>query len=319
MINNALLSQIKKKHSEIYLNTIPDYEKLSTGLLSLDYALGGGLPLGCIVELAALPGVGKSTTALFLCKTLQEQGFEVAYLDLERSVKNSRFKQLQLSTERFHYIIPRSGKEALTTAMDFASAGVKLIVVDSVPLLLSEDSEDNTIDKPSMAGVARLLSQVQSRLVPVLEDSSAICLFINQVRTSIGSYHSGVSSSGGLALQYMNTLSIFASKGKIFPDGSGKEIEYTIKKNKAGKEGLKAQAYLLYESGICPYSSALQFFEEIGFVIRKGSWLYLTDTLAASLSIDPKLGQGSKATTDFFRSHSDVYSSLYSQALSSLR
>lgn len=55
---------------------------VSTGILSLDYALGvGGLPLGRIVEIYGPESSGKTTLALSVISAAQKIGMHCTFID----------------------------------------------------------------------------------------------------------------------------------------------------------------------------------------------------------------------------------------------
>ena len=63
-------------------------ETFSTGPLSLDLALGGGLPYGRFVEIFGPEQSGKTTLALSCCVSLQASGKRqrCAYIDVEHAL-----------------------------------------------------------------------------------------------------------------------------------------------------------------------------------------------------------------------------------------
>lgn len=62
---------IKNNKTDIYNDPMPSY-KVSTGVFSLDYLLGGGLPSGAITRLLGVPGSGKTSAALLVIKNFFE-------------------------------------------------------------------------------------------------------------------------------------------------------------------------------------------------------------------------------------------------------
>jgi hypothetical protein len=63
----------------------PISSRLSTGIEALDVSLGGGLPLGKIVEISGLPGSGRSTLALSIGLRCLALGQTVAWIESDSS------------------------------------------------------------------------------------------------------------------------------------------------------------------------------------------------------------------------------------------
>ena len=63
----------------------PSDAPIPTGFVSLDHALGGGLPRGRIVELFGPSSSGKTTLALQVVARLRRSGSTAAWLDAEHS------------------------------------------------------------------------------------------------------------------------------------------------------------------------------------------------------------------------------------------
>lgn len=61
-------------------------ETIPTGSLSLDIALGGGLPKGRIIEVYGPESSGKTTLTLHAIAAVQKQGGTAAFIDAEHAL-----------------------------------------------------------------------------------------------------------------------------------------------------------------------------------------------------------------------------------------
>ena len=61
-------------------------ETIPTGSISLDIALGGGVPRGRIVEIYGPESSGKTTLSLHILAEAQKKGGTVAFLDAEHAL-----------------------------------------------------------------------------------------------------------------------------------------------------------------------------------------------------------------------------------------
>ncbi len=87
----AALSQIEKQYGKGSVMKLGEckameIETIPTGALSLDIALGGGVPRGRIIEVYGPESSGKTTLALHIVAEAQKQGGEAAFIDAENAL-----------------------------------------------------------------------------------------------------------------------------------------------------------------------------------------------------------------------------------------
>ena len=86
---------------------------LSTGSLTLDVALGGGLPRGRVVEIYGPESSGKTTLALHCVAEAQKNGGTAAFIDAEHALDPSYAKRVGVNVEKLLCSQPDSGEMAL--------------------------------------------------------------------------------------------------------------------------------------------------------------------------------------------------------------
>ena len=79
---NMVMAQINKTANETVVQRLGkmeriDTERISTGVKKLDDALGGGFPIGRMVEMFGLPASGKSLIAQLVIAQAQKKGGEL--------------------------------------------------------------------------------------------------------------------------------------------------------------------------------------------------------------------------------------------------
>lgn len=309
---NALM---KKKYGFFYGHEPPPLDRMPTGVLGLDYLMGGGIPKGRHVEISAPESAGKTTTALFIVKTLIQSGHAVAYLDLEKTLTIERVKELGIDSENFLYFRPNSGTDAFEVFSDVAAQGVSLVVIDSVPYLIPPSTLDKDIGAVTMSPQARLISSEQSRLATIAEQTNCSCLFINQLRDKIGGYGGGKVSTGGNALKYLLSikLEIYA---KSVDDKGCKTMTFKVKKNKtASTEGKNTEIDLSVEKGLLPESSWRVILTDLGLMVRAGSYYKFSPEVAEEFNIPEKIGQGSNSVLEYVANNPKIYQLLYDKAI----
>ena len=115
-----------------------DIQTISSGILSLDMALGvGGFPRGRIVEVYGPESTGKTTIALQTVAECQREGGTVAYIDAENAMDPVYAKALGVDIDSLLLSQPASGEEGLEITQKLVTSGaVDMVVVDSVAALV---------------------------------------------------------------------------------------------------------------------------------------------------------------------------------------
>lgn len=312
---------LSKKYGNMYFGSKPPkLMRESTGYIGLDYILGGGIPVGRIVQLAAPPSVGKSTTSLCIARTFIKKELPVAYIDLERTCDQDRIDFLGITDSNedlFHYSRPSNGETALEFAVEVAALGVKLVIIDSVPNLLPKTVMDSDVGKQSYSPVAKLLGNEYSKLVAAFEHNQSCLLLINQVRDNVGSMFGGKSNPGGYAIKHALSINI-----DMFRTGAGKDtdsysVTYKTQKNKTYQENLTTEIQYSRTSkfGLCPFSSLLFEGVRTKVIIQAGAYYKLSEELAAELDIPITIGQGKDNAIKTLEENSSLYTKLYTQIL----
>ena len=105
--------------------------KWDTGLFDLNEIIGGGIPEGRIIELYGTEGSGKTTLAHHLtaqCEKAINIPIEGTFSSERARIFGNKPKQLIVRRAEF-------GEEVMESTIEFARAGVPLIVIDSVPAI----------------------------------------------------------------------------------------------------------------------------------------------------------------------------------------
>jgi recombination protein RecA len=88
-------------------------ETIPTGSLSLDIALGGGIPRGRIIEIYGPESSGKTTVCLHAVAEVQKSGGTAAYIDAEHALDPAYAKRLGVNIDNLLISQPDSGEQAL--------------------------------------------------------------------------------------------------------------------------------------------------------------------------------------------------------------
>lgn len=173
-------------------------EYVETGVVGLDLALtdGKGLPMGSSTLLWALPGCGKTTVVADVCKRLIKKNkamgepFKVLYLDVEDSTGLITAMGLDEfeKTKDFLHVRKRLCWRNVETFYDAVLQGygdyknVKLIVIDSVNSVLSDQNMKNSVADGDYGTKSRERSAFYSKYLPLCKEKGVSSFFISQVR-----------------------------------------------------------------------------------------------------------------------------------------
>src|ERR1043165_5043747 len=161
---------------------------ISTGAISIDYALGvGGVPRGRVVEIFGPESSGKTTLALQIIAEAQKLGGMAAFVDAEHALDAGYAKKLGVDLDNLLVSQPDNGEQALEIVEVLVrSGGVDVVVVDSVAALVPRAEIDGEMGEAQMGLQARLMSQALRKLTGVVSKSKTCLVFINQLREKIG-------------------------------------------------------------------------------------------------------------------------------------
>ena len=115
-----------------------DIEAISTGSISIDWALGiGGFPKGRIIEIYGPESSGKTTLALSAIAQSQKAGGTCAFIDAEHALDPIYANNLGINLDDLLISQPDTGEQSLEITDTLVKSGaVDLIIVDRLQRLL---------------------------------------------------------------------------------------------------------------------------------------------------------------------------------------
>ena len=87
-------------------------KRIPTGSISLDIALGGGIPEGRFIEISGNESSTKTTQTCHIVREAQKLGYVVAFFDVEGTSDLEYFEKLGVDTSCLIYSRPDSMEEA---------------------------------------------------------------------------------------------------------------------------------------------------------------------------------------------------------------
>lgn len=302
------LQQIEKSFGKGAIMRLDDnasvvHDGLSTGVLSLDLALGGyGVPRGRIVELYGPESGGKTTLALHIVASAQKNGGVAAVVDAEHALDPTWAKKCGVKLDQLLVSQPDTGEQALDIVeMLVHSNAVDVIVVDSVAALVPKAELEGEMGQSHVGLQARLMSQSLRKLTGITAKSKCIVIFINQIREKIGvMFGNPETTPGGRALKFYASIRLDIRRVTTIKEGEqsvGNHVRAKVVKNKVAAPFKTAEFDIMFGGGISSEGDLLDLALADGLAEKMGAWFSYGQV---------RLGQGRENSKLFLRDNPDL-------------
>ncbi|MFQ3616654.1 MAG: recombinase RecA [Cyanobacteriota bacterium] len=252
-------------------------ETIPTGALTLDLALGGGLPKGRVIEIYGPESSGKTTLALHAIAEVQKSGGTAAFVDAEHALDPTYSANLGVDIDNLLVSQPDTGEAALEIVDQLVrSTAIDLVVVDSVAALVPRAEIEGEMGDTHVGLQARLMSQALRKITGNIGKTGCSVIFLNQLRQKIGvSYGNPETTTGGNALKFYASVRLDIRRIQTLKKGTeeyGIRAKVKVAKNKVAPPFRVAEFDVIFGQGISTYGCLMDLAEETGVVTRKGAW-----------------------------------------------
>lgn len=279
---NLVLNQIERSFGKGAIMRLGDatrmkVETIPSGALTLDLALGGGLPKGRVIEIYGPESSGKTTVALHAVAEVQKNGGIAAYVDAEHALDPTYAAALGVDINNLLISQPDTGESALEIVDQLVrSAAVDVVVIDSVAALVPRAEIEGEMGDSHLGLQARLMSQALRKITGNIGKSGCTVIFINQLRQKIGvTYGSPETTTGGNALKFYASVRLDIRRIQTLKKGTeefGNRVKVKVAKNKVAPPFRIAEFDIIFGKGVSTLGCVVDLAEETGVLTRKGAW-----------------------------------------------
>lgn len=258
-------------------------EWISTGCLSLDAIMGGGLPAGRIVEIYGDTSTGKTLIAEQIAAIMQALDGIVLYIDTEAAISIPMMEAVGVDPARLMYYSPDTVEQVFNIMQDAIEVKNReapdtpmLIVWDSVAATTTMAEQTAGMDKIVVADAARTISKGLRLLARDVAKSKTCCLLLNQVRTKIGvMFGDNETTYGGKGIEFYCSIRIrLKNTGKLTHDKKviGINTRATVVKNKVAVPFKEATLPIFFGHGISDALAAYEWLSDNDMLKFSGGW-----------------------------------------------
>lgn len=303
--------------------------RVTTGSVSLDYALGGGWPGNQWVELIGEASSGKTMLALKTISANQSRNPDHTTVWVAAEQWVPQYAQMcGVNLDQVLVIETNIMEEAYQAVIEFAeSRSVDAIVIDSLPALVPGVEDEKEAGESTVGRGALLTNQFFRKVGASMKRSlieaerPVLGLMINQWRMQIGVMHGDPRTTpGGRGKDFAYFVRCEVRRGDWLTHGKGSDasrvgqtVKVRIIKNKTAPPNQVANIDFYYDD--CPplfKAGETDFAKEIvalaivnDLITRKGAWYYHGD----------RQWQGADAVLDSVREEPDLAAQITSEVM----
>ncbi len=281
---DAALVQIEKQFGRGSIMRLGEHgehmqvEAVSTGILSLDIALGiGGIPRGRIIEIYGPESSGKTTLALHCGASIQKEGGIAGFIDAEHALDPTYARNIGVDIDDLYISQPDSGEQALEIAETMVRSGaIDIIVIDSVAALVPKAEIDGDMGDSHVGLQARLMSQALRKLTSAISQTKCTVIFINQLREKVGvMFGNPETTTGGRALKFYSSVRMDVRKIETLKQGGeavANRVRVKIVKNKVAPPFKQAEFEMTFGEGVSKTADIISVATGLDMVKKSGAW-----------------------------------------------
>lgn len=254
---------------------------------------------------------------------LEENGQrKVVYIDAENTLDDAWATTLGVNVEELILIKPQeqTAEQVLQMILDIIKSGdAILVILDSIPMLISQQAFEANLDKKTYAGASGALSVFSQKVSQLLHKYNTAFVAINQVREDFDNPYNAYKTPGGRALKHLFTVRLLVRKGRFIDEKCneltngaeepvGNLVDVRVEKTKLFKPNRRLGHYTLnYTNGVDVLSDTIDVAVWVGIINQGGSWFSVNHN-GEELKF-----QGKPKLIQYLQQHPEVYERVYEE------
>jgi recombination protein RecA len=195
-------------------------DRISTGSIQLDWATGGGVPLGRVVHFYGGYSSCKTLTSFSIIKNAQDMGLECAYYNVEKQFIPEWVEQRGIDLDKLH-VVDGTEIETIGEKLEILLGSVHIHVIDSIASTVSVDELAGDVRDWNPGIQARAWGKALRRANARFNDKENLLILVNQTREVFGRM-GGENPTSGRFIEYMSSLTLhFKRSSWLYKDGNG--------------------------------------------------------------------------------------------------
>ncbi len=221
---------------------------------------------------------GKSSICYSLISQFQKAYPEkiVGYFDAEVAVSIPYMQQFGVDIDALDFQQLSVAEDVLSAIDAYAESGAcSLLIIDSIPALLTKAQLEKGIDSKTMASLAGVLTPAINRIKDTCKRTNTTLVLVNQTRAGLSMYGPQETIPGGNALVFFSSMILRISKKDTITEGEdavGNEIQIAFKKNKLGTPYKVVTTKLIFGKGFDFYEEYVDIALSKSIIVRGGAW-----------------------------------------------
>jgi recombination protein RecA len=290
---------------------------------SLNRVLGGGLPVGRMIEIFGDTGSCKTSVSSHIISSYQAINKLCMFVDVEHSIDADYMGYCGVDMNKLCVVKPNSAEEALEAVRvgmrmedSEGKSVLNLIIIDSLAALVpSADLEEKKEIGTTMIGsLARLLSTSLKQLITIAAEKDITLVCLNQERSqNMTGYGPKTTTTGGKAVQYYSSIRLDLNRVEWIEENKeklGQVVSIQAVKNKTHTPFKKAEVPFIFPverngkivAGLDVFGDIINIALDNNIIERTGAWFTVPN-------LDKKLS-GLKNVTDYYLNNEEAFNNL---------
>ena len=257
-------------------------DRLPTGILSLDLALDGGLPLGSLVEIGGKAHAGKTTLALQILGQAQRAGQPTVYLCGTRLPPQAYMATCGIDPQRVHLPAPvdtATLEKALQAAVRALEKGA-VVVLDPLPAFPTwselegeEYDSGRRFQRPAILDAFYAIASARLRLKP-----EGLFVLVNQQRERAGVFFGDPWEPTCREVTEHFQVSLHLARIQALKEGGqiiGNRVKVKVKKNSGSTPFQEAEFDIVNHTGPDFYGNLFEVALDFDLVVKAEGGYFL--------------------------------------------